>query len=133
MGSIEAPISHQLLPTLFENRARLNPDGIYAKVPLSNTSYGSGFRSITHREALTAIDYVAWTLEKSFGKCPNFETIAYMGPNDPRSHFVLIAGMKVGYKVRKLATHRSLSRLSPRHLHLPLETRNRLNILSLLD
>jgi len=94
-----APDSHQLLPTLFETRAKLNPDGVFAKFPVSSTDYASGFRSVTHLQASNAINHVAWAIEKSFGKGQNFETIAYLGPNDPRSHLVLIAGIKVGYKV----------------------------------
>jgi acyl-CoA synthetase (AMP-forming)/AMP-acid ligase II len=97
-----APNSHQLLPTIFETRAKLNPDGVFAKFPVSSTNYDSGFRSVTHLQALNAINHVAWVIEKSFGKGQNFETIAYLGPNDPRSHIVLIAGIKVGYKVSLL-------------------------------
>ncbi|KAE9380743.1 putative NRPS-like enzyme [Stipitochalara longipes BDJ] len=95
----EAPNSHQLLPTIFETRAKLNPDGVFAQFPVSPTNYDSGFRSVTNLQALNAINHVAWAIEKSFGKGQNFETIAYLGPSDPRSHLVLIAGIKVGYKI----------------------------------
>jgi acyl-CoA synthetase (AMP-forming)/AMP-acid ligase II len=94
-----APLSHQLLPTVIETRAKLDPNGVFAKFPVSSISYDSGFRSITHLEALNAINHVAWTLEENFGKGQNFETVAYIGPNDPRYHIVLIAGIKAGYKV----------------------------------
>ncbi|KAN0095473.1 putative NRPS-like enzyme [Hyaloscypha variabilis] len=99
LSAAEATNSNQLLPTIFETRARLNPDGVFVKFPVSPTNYDSGFRSVTHLQALNAINHVAWAIEKSFGKGQNFETIAYLGPNDPRSHIVLIAGVKVGYKI----------------------------------
>jgi acyl-CoA synthetase (AMP-forming)/AMP-acid ligase II len=93
------PQSHQLLPSLFEARAKLDPGGLFAKFPLSPTSYDAGFGSITNLQVLNAINFVAWALERSFGRGQNFETIAYLGPNDPRYHIVLIAAIKVGYKV----------------------------------
>jgi len=96
------PHSNQLLSTIFETRAKLDPNGVFEKFPVSSTSYEAGFQSITHLQALNAINYVAWALEKGFGKSHNFETIAYLGPNDPRYHLVLIAAMKVGYKVNQL-------------------------------
>jgi hypothetical protein len=109
LSAAEATNSNQLLPTIFETRARLNPDGVFVKFPVSPTNYDSGFRSVTHLQALNAINHVAWAIEKSFGKGQNFETIAYLGPNDPRSHIVLIAGIKVGYKVSNcVANHSSI-------------------------
>jgi hypothetical protein len=90
--------SNQLLPTILDNRARTNPHGIWAKFPVSPTTYGSGFRSATHLEVANAINKVAWLLDEHFGKGKDFETLAYLGPNDLRYTIVVVAGIKAGYK-----------------------------------
>lgn len=99
MASIIPPPSHQLLPKVFETRAKLHPNEVLAKFPVSSKTYSSGFNPTTNLQALNAINHIAWSIEKLFGKSLNFETIAYMGPNDPRYHIILIAAIKVGYKV----------------------------------
>jgi hypothetical protein len=90
--------SNQLLPTILDNRAKTNPHGIWAKFPVSPTTYGSGFRSATHLEVANAINKVAWLLDEHFGKGKDFETLAYLGPNDLRYTIVVVAGIKAGYK-----------------------------------
>ncbi|EPS36265.1 hypothetical protein H072_10357 [Dactylellina haptotyla CBS 200.50] len=91
--------SERLLPHIFEERAKKNPQGVYCTLPNSLTSYTSGSRDITHLEAYNAINHVAWLIEKSLGRGTNFETVTYIGPNDPRYHIVVLAGIKTGYKV----------------------------------
>jgi acyl-CoA synthetase (AMP-forming)/AMP-acid ligase II len=124
-SAAQVPDSKQLLPSIYEARAKRNPHGVFTKFPVSSTSYDSGFRSVTHLQALNAINHVAWAIEKSFGKSQSFETIAYLGPNDPRSHIVLIAGIKLGYKVCPLPDlpqqhpKASFKRHSFHHLEIP--------------
>jgi len=100
MGSISTYVeSNELLPIILENRARYNPNGVWARFPNSPSSYAEGFRSATHLELLNAVNKVAWLLEETLGKGKNFETIAYIGPNDLRCSIVVLAGIKAGYKV----------------------------------
>lgn len=102
MGSINPYVeSNQLLPVILENRAKTDPHGIWAKFPVSPSTYTEGFRSATHLELLNAVNKVAWLLEETLGRGKNFETIAYLGPNDLRSIIVVLAGIKTGYKVRQ--------------------------------
>ncbi|KAH7411425.1 putative NRPS-like enzyme [Cadophora sp. MPI-SDFR-AT-0126] len=119
MGSITPHVeNNELLPIILENRANSDPHGIWAKFPISSTTYKEGFRSATHLELLNAVSKVAWLLEKSLGRSENFETIAYLGPNDLRSIIVVLAGIKTGYKTflpsprnSKAAHHSLLARL----------------------
>lgn len=105
MGSVieQAEKGHidgnQLLPVILENRAREDPHGIWAKFPISPNSYSEGFRSVTRQEMMNAVNRVAWILERDLGRSQTFETIAYIGPNDLRCTIVVLAGIKVGYKV----------------------------------
>lgn len=94
----------QLLPTVLDDRARSNPKGVWAKFPSSNTTYEDGFRVATNHQVANAVNRVAWLLEEQLGRGQNFDTIAYIGPNDLRSYVVLLAGIKVGNKVQ---THRT--------------------------
>jgi hypothetical protein len=91
--------AEQLLPTVLENRAKAEPRGVFAKVPLSNTAYEAGFRSVTFGELVKAINRTAWLLESQFGRGEHFPTITYLGPSDLRYSIVLVAAIKVGYKV----------------------------------
>jgi len=88
----------QLLPTLLENRANVEPNGIFAKIPLSTTTYAQGFRSVTNAELCNAINRVAWLIDGQFGKGHNFPTLAYLGPSDLRYSIVVVAAIKAGYK-----------------------------------
>ncbi|KAK6530174.1 hypothetical protein TWF694_003541 [Orbilia ellipsospora] len=92
-------VTGTLLPKAFEERAEKNSQGIFAVIPKSPSSYAAGFREMKNVEVQNAINSVAWSIEKSFGRGVDFETIAYLGPNDPRYFIVLLAGIKVGYKI----------------------------------
>lgn len=92
--------SRQLLPNVLKARAQQNPDGAWAQFPISEHTYADGLGTATNRQVFNAVNKVAWFLQKNLGPASNFETIAYLGPFDPRCFIVVIAGIKVGYKVR---------------------------------
>src|ERR1700712_1775099 len=100
----------RLLPQVFDEKSKTDPHGIFAKVPMSSKTYKEGFRGITFFEMANAINYVARLLEERFGKGKGFETITYIGPNDPAYNIVLMAGIKTGYKVRYLAIRAGFNR-----------------------
>ncbi|KAJ5091912.1 NRPS-like enzyme [Penicillium alfredii] len=97
MGSIPSS-KDLLLPAALDNRVRNNPQGMWAKFPVSDTTYELGLHVATNQQVANAVNRVAWTLEETLGRGQNFETIAYIGPNDPRCYVVLLAAVKVGYK-----------------------------------
>lgn len=88
-----------LLPSILDDRAWTCPEGEWAQFPASETTYEAGFRLVTNREAADAVNRVAWTLEEELGRSSKFETIAYIGPTDLRYYIVVLAAIKVGYKV----------------------------------
>ncbi|KAH8433484.1 uncharacterized protein LDX57_011118 [Aspergillus melleus] len=88
----------RLLPALLDHRAARHPDQVWAKFPVSPTSYEQGFREATYSQVRNAVNFMAWLLEATIGKSPLFDTLAYMGPGDIRYHIILLAAVKTGYK-----------------------------------
>lgn len=101
-GIVKTPshaLSEILLPHLVEDRARTNPDAIYAEYPVSSSSYDDGFRKITYADFGNAINGVAWWLHETLGPGQNFEPLAYIGPNDLRYPALVLGAVKAGYVV----------------------------------
>ena len=94
LPSDEAP----LLPTLVDQLAQEAPERVFCLSP-KGTHYADGIVSVTMPDLARAIDRAAHWLDETLGKSSNFETIAYMGPNDARYHILIIAAMKTGYKL----------------------------------
>ena len=92
----------QLLPNIIDGMAKARPGALYAEIPNSPTTYALGYRKVTYRNLANAINGIAWMLEKELGKGKNHETLAYIGPNDLVSIFMIIAAVKVGYTVRTI-------------------------------
>lgn len=94
--------SKQLLPLVLKSRAQHNPHGAWAQFPVSDQTYASGLQTATNLQVNHAVNKVAWLLHDKFEKSDdneNPETIAYIGPFDLRYFIVVIAAIKVGYKV----------------------------------
>ena len=88
-----------LLPHLIDQIARDEPQAIYAEYPILSTTYDAGFKPIRYAELASAINGVAAWVERELGRGQNFETLAYVGPNDARYVFAFVAAIKTGYKV----------------------------------
>ncbi|OJJ46010.1 hypothetical protein ASPZODRAFT_2034801 [Penicilliopsis zonata CBS 506.65] len=103
-----------LLPHVFEHRVRANPAGIWAKYPVATDNYEAGFRSVTNQQVLNAINRMAALFDRQLGASQRFQTLAYLGPNDLRYFIVVMAAIKVGYKIflpnpqNSMAAHVSL-------------------------
>ena len=89
----------QLVPHMIDGMANTRPWALYAETPVSLTTYDSGYREITYRALASAINGVAWLLDKQLGHGKNHETLAYIGPNDLGYVVMLIGAVKAGYKV----------------------------------
>jgi hypothetical protein len=91
----------QLLVHMVDGLARAQPNALYAEAPLSPTSFEPGFRKITYFLFANAINGLAWQLHDALGPAvEGFPTLTYLGPNDVRYNAVVLAAVKVGYKVR---------------------------------
>jgi hypothetical protein len=97
--SVSAHNTKRLLPQIFDEKSKIDPKGIFAKIPMSSKTYKEGFRDISYLQMSNAVNYVAQLFEERFGRGKDFETITYIGPNDPAYNIVLMAGIKTGYKV----------------------------------
>lgn len=92
-------VEHILLPNLVDQKASSCPETVLAEYPESADTYKNGYRAITYWQFANAINGAAWWLEKTLGHGQDFETLAYIGPNDVRYQILLVAAIKVGYKV----------------------------------
>ena len=88
-----------LVPNLVDKRARLTPDVVYSEYPISAFTYDEGYRKITYRDFANAINGAARWLQTTLGPGQDFETLAYMGPNDLRYPALILGAVKAGYKV----------------------------------
>ena len=102
MDDTKAPL-HQftgdLIPHLVDKRAALTPGSTYSEYPVSTLSYDQGYRKITYRDFANAINGVARWLVETLGPAKDFETLAYIGPNDIRYPALILGAVKAGYKV----------------------------------
>ena len=89
----------QLLPNIVDGMAAARPEALYAEIPSSYTSYDQGYRKITYRELANAVNGIAWLLTKELGRGQDFETLAYVGPNDLSYPIIILGAVKAGYKV----------------------------------
>lgn len=88
-----------LLPHLVDKRASLTPDTIYSEYPVSTLTYDEGYRKITYKDFANAINAAAAWLVDTLGPGKDFETLAYIGPNDIRYPALILGAVKAGYKV----------------------------------
>ncbi|KAI3319856.1 putative NRPS-like enzyme [Xylariaceae sp. AK1471] len=99
----------------------LVPDELAAKVPNhplfaypkdENPQYG--FVEISAQRFANAVNRTSWYLESLLGKARDFDSIGYMGANDLRYILLMLAAVKVGYKMLFLSPRNSLEG----HLHI---------------
>ncbi|MCJ1313636.1 hypothetical protein MMC25_007315 [Agyrium rufum] len=88
----------RLLPTYIDELARSDPDRLYVSVPRS-TDIKDGFRDVSFQTFANAINRCAWWIEKTLGRSDNFETLAYLGPQDLRYCILVVAAIKTGHKM----------------------------------
>ena len=90
----------QLLPNIVDGIAERTPETIYAEVPASPTTYKDGYIKINYRTLANAVNGVAWLLHDQLGEGLNYDTVAYIGPNDPTYVIMILGAIKAGFKVR---------------------------------
>lgn len=87
----------ELLVHRVDRLAELYPDTIFAEFPASPESYDEGFQKVTYGALSNAINSIAWWLEDTLGHGKNFETLAYIGPNDLRYTALILGAVKAGF------------------------------------
>jgi len=101
----------EILDNIVDYMARKHPQALFAEFPISSTSYDAGYRKINYEDLANAVDRTAWWLHQTLGgPGKNFETLAYIGINDPRYNIMVLAAVKAGYKVRNLRSTKTLTK-----------------------
>ena len=100
----------EILINIVDYTAKNFPQALYAEIPVSPTSYDSGYRKITYDILANAVNGVAWWLDQKLGPGKDFETLAYFGPNDILYNLLVLGAVKAGYKVQG----HSVEKASPR-------------------
>ena len=113
----------KLIPTVFDELARDNPEQIITSIPIGN-DFDDGYRDVTSRTFADAVNRASWFLEKQLGRSEDFQTICYLGPSDTRYPILMLAGAKAGYKTFWTSPRNSLEG------HLKLNGGNRMFYLS---
>lgn len=99
-GHPQVRLTADLIPTLVDKRAALTPHNVYAEYPFSPHTYDQGYRRILFTDLANAVNGIAWWLHQTLGPSHNFETLAYIGPNDIRYPAIILGAVKAGYTVR---------------------------------
>ena len=95
----DVPLSRQLIPRIIDRLAEITPQSLYAEYPVSPLNYDEGYRKITYGDFANAINGIAWWLHNTLGLGKDFETLAYIGPNDLRYPALILGAVKAGYLV----------------------------------
>ncbi|KOC07273.1 hypothetical protein AFLA70_512g000601 [Aspergillus flavus AF70] len=98
---IDAASQGKLLPTIIDELARDEPNGLWMEYPTSPTSLDVGYSQITYAELANAVNGVANCITSALGRANTGESLAWLAPNSPLCSITLIAAMKAGFKVCK--------------------------------
>ncbi|GAM35598.1 hypothetical protein TCE0_017f04050 [Talaromyces pinophilus] len=98
-----------LLPTIVDQLARDQPNGLWGEYPKSKTTLGDGYEELTYKQFANAVNGVAHQIEKQIGRRDTREPLAYIAANDPRCSIALIAAMKVGCNLFLLSERNSVA------------------------
>lgn len=97
----------RLVPQVVDELAATAPDRVYAAIP-KTSDVQDGYRDVTMAELSGCVNFMARWLEQRFGKSETFETITYVGLSDLKGITILLAAIKVGYKVRLLTLRKRI-------------------------
>lgn len=117
-SKLDAAYGRRLVPQVVDQLAATVPDRVYAAIP-KTSDVQDGFQDVTIAELANCINFMARWLEKRFGRSETFETITYVGLSDLKGITILLAAIKVGYKVhrhtcRNFRYHTYLAWIAPR-------------------
>ncbi|KAK4194252.1 putative peptide synthetase [Triangularia verruculosa] len=86
------------LTVLVDQLAVEKPDDVWAKSPIISSQGAAGWEDITFSLLKNAVDATADFIIRYLGPGAPDEVLAYMGVNDVRYPFVILAALKAGYK-----------------------------------
>ncbi|KAF2191424.1 acetyl-CoA synthetase-like protein [Zopfia rhizophila CBS 207.26] len=86
------------LSSIIEKKAEWLPEHTFVRYPGPDWET-NGYRTITWRQYADAINKAAYWLDGQLGKSTDNDTIAYIGPPDPRYSIILPAAIKTNRKL----------------------------------
>lgn len=86
------------LPEVVDTLAKQMPDAVWVKIPVSSAS-GVTWRDVTWSQLRGAVNSMCHWMEATLAPAETNETVAYSGVNDIRYPIVVMAAMKMGYRV----------------------------------
>lgn len=91
----------RLIPTVVSERAKNEPQKVWASIPRSPTNASDGFEDITFARLNYAVTRAARWMQKTLGSQESspHRPLAYIGPPDTRYITLTIAAIKTGFKV----------------------------------
>ncbi|KAJ5176185.1 uncharacterized protein N7482_002062 [Penicillium canariense] len=87
----------RLLPHVIDYYAHHEPSRVFASISVSE-SVASGFQDVSMKAMATAVDHMAWWLERTLKGSKKRRTLAYIGAADLRYSILLLAAIKCGWK-----------------------------------
>ncbi|PLB54101.1 acetyl-CoA synthetase-like protein [Aspergillus steynii IBT 23096] len=87
----------RLLSQVVDELAVSDPEFVYCIHPVSSLTVNDGWRKITFKDLATAVDRVAWWLDRQLGSKGGQQVLAYIGSNDLRYAAFVLACMKHGH------------------------------------
>ncbi|KAB8238949.1 putative NRPS-like enzyme [Aspergillus alliaceus] len=103
----------RLLARTVDQIAEHDPERLFAVIP-RGPDLSDGFMDLTMKGAAEAVNFMCWWIENTIGPAVSHETLAYMGSNDVRYCFFLLACQKTGYQAFLPSTRNS----DEAHIHL---------------
>ncbi|KAI9721619.1 MAG: hypothetical protein M1828_005110 [Chrysothrix sp. TS-e1954] len=96
--------AHELLPNIIDDRAKTEPQRVWAAMPIDGDDLSKGFEDITYKTLANAINRMAEWIERTVGPAKiaddgSFPTIGYVGARDLRYPVLGMAAVKTGYKI----------------------------------
>ena len=100
MGSLQADPTGErpLLPSLVDRAAAENPQRVFCYSP-KGSKYSDGWTTVRMPDLARAVNRGAHWLVDTLGAPNDFETLAYMGPNDARYFILILASVKAGFRL----------------------------------
>ncbi|KAJ3727592.1 hypothetical protein C8R42DRAFT_773070 [Lentinula raphanica] len=96
----------RLLPVALESLAHSTPNRVYACIPRSEDVKKDGFRDVTYKQLLNAVDAAAWWLDsEDVFSNERGQVFTYVGPRDLRYAILLLASIKTGRVLFLMSPH----------------------------
>ena len=86
------------MPAILDDRAASTPDRTYASIARADWRR-DGYQDVSYRQIANAVQKMSWWLDEKLDTVDSIDSLAYMGPNDLRYLFLIMAATKTNRRV----------------------------------